>query len=68
MENNCYFVSSRGLLKSCSFHSPKPVSSCPTDIKYLLNMIKPTKGGVGQQITDSIGLVTTGVGGRPWKK
>ena len=37
-------------------------------IKYLLNMIKPTKGGVGQQITDAIGLVTTGGGGRPWKK
>jgi hypothetical protein len=36
-------------------------------IKYLLNMIKPTKGGaVEKQITNAIELVTKG--GRPWNK
>jgi hypothetical protein len=50
MENNCYFVSSRGLLKSCSFHSPKPVSSCPTDIKYLVNMLQSNKMFDGMSI------------------
>ena len=39
MENNCYFVSSRGLLKSCSFHSNNPISSCNSDNQYLLDMI-----------------------------
>jgi hypothetical protein len=39
MENNCYFVSSRGLLKSCSFHSNNPKSGCNTDNQYLLDMI-----------------------------
>lgn len=43
MENNCYFVCSIGLLKSCTFHSPKPISSCPTDVKYLYNMLQSVK-------------------------
>jgi hypothetical protein len=38
MENLCYFVSSRGLLKSCSFHSSKPVSSSQTDIQHLISL------------------------------
>ena len=39
MEQLCYFVSSRGLLKSCTFHSLNPKSSCNTDISYLQHMI-----------------------------
>lgn len=39
MENLCYFVNSRGLLKSCNFHSPNPKSSCNYDYKYLHRML-----------------------------
>jgi hypothetical protein len=39
MENNCYFVSSRGLLKSCNFHSNIPKSSCNNDNNYLIEML-----------------------------
>ena len=35
MENECLFVSSRGLLKSCDVHSSSPQSSCDTDTGYL---------------------------------
>ena len=50
MENNCYFVSSRGLLKSCTFHSPNPISSCSTDVKYLYNMLQSNKMFNGMSI------------------
>ena len=40
MEQLCYFVSSRGLLKSCNFHSHNPKSSCNNDNQYLINMLK----------------------------
>ena len=50
MENNCYFVCSRGLLKSCTFHSPKPISSCSTDVKYLYNMLQSNKMFNGMSI------------------
>jgi len=40
MENKCYFVSSRGILKSCSFHSLNPSSSCGNDYSYLYNMLE----------------------------
>ena len=39
MENNCYFVSSRGFLKSCDFHSQTPKSSWSYDTEYLINMV-----------------------------
>ena len=39
MENLCYFVNSRGLLKSCNFHSNNPKSSCNDDKKYLQFML-----------------------------
>jgi len=39
MEHLCHFVCSRGILKSCNFHSPNPNSSCDNDILYLKNMI-----------------------------
>ena len=38
MENNCEFVSSRGLLKSCSIHHPNPQSSVDNVHEYLENM------------------------------
>jgi len=50
MENNCYFVCSRGLLKSCNFHSPKPISSCRTDVTYLYNMLLSNKMFNGMSI------------------
>ena len=34
-ETACHFVCSRGILKSCTFHSPAPTSSCATDTRYL---------------------------------
>ena len=40
MENNCYFVNSRGILKLCDFHSLNPKSSCKNDTNYLLDMLK----------------------------
>jgi hypothetical protein len=40
MENLCYFVNSRGILKSCAFHSSQPKSSCNDDINYLHVMLK----------------------------
>lgn len=50
MENYCYFVSSRGLLKSCTFHSQQPISSCSNDFKYLNNMLKSNKMFNGMSI------------------
>ena len=38
MENLCYFVNSRGILKSCDFHSKTPKSSCNNDTDYLFEM------------------------------
>ena len=43
MENSCYFVCSRGILKSCTFYSPNPMSSCNNDFKYLYDMLKSNK-------------------------
>jgi hypothetical protein len=40
MEDTRYFVNSRGILKSCDFHSNKPKSSCKDDKSYLNDMIK----------------------------
>jgi len=39
MENLCYFVNSRGILKSCDFYSKDPKSSCNDDTSYLFKMI-----------------------------
>ena len=39
MENLCHFVCSRGLLKSCNFHSINPKSSCNNDFNYLFEML-----------------------------
>jgi len=39
MENLCHFVNSRGILKSCDFHSNNPKSSCNDDKGYLFEML-----------------------------
>ena len=39
MEENCYFVNSRGILKSCTFHSSDPKSSSNNDKEYLYNLL-----------------------------
>ena len=40
MENKCHFVSSRGILKSCDFHSNNPTSSFGGDHIYLYKMLQ----------------------------
>lgn len=50
MENECYFVSSRGLLKSCDFYSKNPKSSCKNDNSYLLDMLISNKMTNGMTI------------------
>jgi hypothetical protein len=46
MENLCYYINSRGILKSCDFHSPNPKSSCNNDTLYLLFMLKSQFDGM----------------------
>lgn len=50
MENNCIFVSSRGILKSCTFHSPKPKTESNSDVNYLYNMLQSNKMYNGMSI------------------
>jgi len=50
MEQICYFVNSRGLLKSCSFYSPNPKSSCNNDFTYLKKMLISNKMFNGMSI------------------
>jgi hypothetical protein len=50
MENECYFVCSRGILHSCDFHSLTPKSSCNDDYSYLLNMLTSNKMKNGMSI------------------
>jgi len=50
MENNCYFVSSRGLLKSTNFRSLNPKSSCNNDKRYLIKML------VDNQLKDGMSI------------
>lgn len=40
MEDHCYFVNSRGLLKSCDFRSPDPKSTYMYDTDYLKQMLQ----------------------------
>ena len=49
-ENNCHYVCSRGILKSCNFHSPKPKSSCHNDYQYLIDMLQSNKMFNGMSI------------------
>jgi hypothetical protein len=50
MENQSYFCCSRGLLKSCTFHSHNPKSSCNNDNAYLGEMICSEKMFNGMSI------------------
>jgi hypothetical protein len=50
MENDCYFVNSRGLLKSTDIHSLSPKSSCNSDKQYLVDMIVNNKLKDGMSI------------------
>lgn len=50
MENECHFVCSRGLLKSCTFHSINPRSSCNNDVTYLHEMLSSGKMFHGMSI------------------
>ena len=50
-EDDCTFVSSRGLLKSCHFRSPNPRSSCGWDADYLRELVaNPSKQFRGMRI------------------
>lgn len=49
-ETECLYVGSRGILKSCSFHSFNPQSSCKTDTKYLTDMLNSNKMYNGMSI------------------
>jgi hypothetical protein len=46
MENLCCFVNSRGILKSCDFHSNNPKSSCNYDKDYLFEMLNKMFDGM----------------------
>jgi len=50
MEQFCYFVCSRGVLKSCTFRSLNPQSSCNNDIDYLNKMLSSKKMFNGMSI------------------
>ena len=50
MENDCHFVCSRGLLKSCTFHSSNPNSSCANDCLHLKQMLMQGKMHDGMSI------------------
>ena len=50
MENDCHFVCSRGLLKSCAFHSSTPTSSCANDTLHLSEMVMHGKMHDGMSI------------------
>ena len=39
MEDECYFVSCRGILKSCTFHYINQITNINKDINYLYNML-----------------------------
>lgn len=49
-EDKCIFVNSRGLLKSCDFHSNNPRSSCNNDFTYLIEMTNSNKMFDGMSI------------------
>ena len=54
MENLCYFVNSRGILKSCHFHSPNPKSSCNNDKNYLYFMLKHMFNGMSIYVCSNL--------------
>jgi hypothetical protein len=46
MENLCYYINSRGIVKSCDFHSNNPKSSCNDDKEYLYPMLNEQFDGM----------------------
>ena len=54
-ENNCYFVSSRGVMKSCDLHSATPVSSVSQVINYDWSRLKP--GATVYVCTSAVGPI-----------
>jgi hypothetical protein len=54
MENLCYFVNSRGILKSCNFHSLNPKSSNNNDNIYLYYMLKKMFNGMSIYICSDL--------------
>ena len=53
-ETACTFVSSRGLLKSCSIRSMNPKSSCPNDLEYIKDFIAATASTASSASTASV--------------
>jgi len=53
-EHLCKFVSSRGLLKSCDFHSSSPKSDCDNDSGYLLLMLHKMFDGMSIYVCSSL--------------
>lgn len=43
MENDCVFMNSRGMMKSCTFYSQTPKSTCSNDTEYLRQMLMQQK-------------------------
>lgn len=55
MENECKFVNSRGILKSCTFHSNCPKSSCSNDIEYLKRTLsQPMRNGMSIYVCSNL--------------
>jgi len=54
MENFCYYVNSRGLLKSCDFHSLNPKSSCNNDTRYLFEMLSRMFDGMSVYVCSDL--------------
>jgi hypothetical protein len=54
MENLCYFVNSRGILKSCDFHSNNPKSSCNNDTSYLFEMLNKMFNGMSVYVCSDL--------------
>ena len=54
MENLCYFVNSRGILKSCDFHSKNPQSSCNNDTDYLFQMVNNMFDGMSVYVCSDL--------------
>lgn len=54
MEQSCHFVNSRGILKSCSFYSPNPKSSCNSDKNYLYFMLSEMFDGMSVYVCSDL--------------
>lgn len=58
-ENNCNFVSSRGILKSCDVHSDTPVSSIKQLINYNWGLLRP--GAIVYVCTSAVGQLAQAI-------